>query len=152
MVTLRTLTLKSTMGFGLYRFATVQQLLDEQPTYLLWAYYHCSSISFHQDILKQLVIGQEYQIVKPGTNPELFHKLCSDYNISRYTEPIKPNNKTRHHKRARASIHPDNIIQRSVDGKTIVLRQGNASKSSPTHKRHGSKGRLKNRFAKNKRT
>lgn len=66
---LRTLTEKSTLGFGRFRETTVDNLIKFKSNYLRWLYYDCSNITFTQTILNQ--IGITKLIDKPGKNPEL---------------------------------------------------------------------------------
>lgn len=68
---LRTLTLKSEMGFGQYpRFTVAQVLQIKQAPYLKWCYYCLSNITFQPEILE--TIGVTYLIQKPGVNKQFY--------------------------------------------------------------------------------
>lgn len=68
---LRTLTVKSTMGFGIYKELKVGEVINlNKKQYLRWCYYNLSNITFTEDILIQLGITEEYRIEKPGKNVE----------------------------------------------------------------------------------
>ena len=74
---LRTMTEKSIMGFGRHTDLSVGQLLALRHTkYLRWVYYNCSKITFTEEILKKIHIGEDYRIDKPGTNKELWKSSC----------------------------------------------------------------------------
>jgi hypothetical protein len=76
---LRTLAWKSILGFGKYKFLSVQQIFDLGHTaYLRYIYYNVEGISFNTEILTKIhVINNNYdnRIEKPGTNPELCKKM-----------------------------------------------------------------------------
>lgn len=73
---LRKLSRKSTLGFGIYADNTVQNLIDlQKKRYLRWIYFNCSKISYLDDVLKEILIPDEYIIEKPGSRPELNDKL-----------------------------------------------------------------------------
>lgn len=68
---LRTLTVKSTMGFGIHKELKVGEVINlNKKQYLRWCYYNLSNITFTEDILIQLGITEEYRIEKPGKNVE----------------------------------------------------------------------------------
>lgn len=73
-ITLRTMTRKSKIGWGKFENRTVESVLDSQPSYLVWLYYHVQWMNFTDDILDQLRIFPEERITKPGTNDEIFEK------------------------------------------------------------------------------
>ena len=76
---LRTLTWKSTLGFGKYKDLKIQEIVKVGHTqYLRWVYYCMEGISFIDDILIEIgIIDHQYdnRIEKPGTNHELHEKL-----------------------------------------------------------------------------
>lgn len=75
-IRLRTLTRKSTLGFGKYHDFTVGYVLDRWHTcYLRWVYYNCDMISFVDEILDAIKIPLEYRIEKPGKFPELHEEV-----------------------------------------------------------------------------
>lgn len=70
-ILLRTLTAKSTFGFGKYYDFPVKYCLDNKfHPYLRWVYYNCSMISFIPEILDTILIPIECRISKPGKYPE----------------------------------------------------------------------------------
>ena len=76
---MRTLTLKSKLGFGKYHVNTVNEVLEifKSKEYLRWVYYNMSHISFMPEILKEIDVI--FKIDKPGKNPELFCKDNIEY-------------------------------------------------------------------------
>ena len=94
---LRTLTEKSTIGFGKYSEMRVGEVLEIAggPYYLSWVYYNCSMISFDEDILNRIGIFNKLLIEKPGKNPQMYedvfgnrraaflwgHKGCSEHRV-----------------------------------------------------------------------
>jgi len=68
---LRTLTMKSTMKFGKYKDSTVGQVLGlgmEGIGYLVWVYYANSKVSFNNEVLDLMLVGEELRIEKPSKN------------------------------------------------------------------------------------
>ena len=75
-IRLRTLSKKSTIGFGKYADYTVNGLLGLNKTTLLrWYYFNCDMISFLPEILEEIHIPEEYRIDKPGKCPEKYDEL-----------------------------------------------------------------------------
>jgi hypothetical protein len=75
-VRLRTLTAKSTLGFGKDSDTPIRFMIDQhKQSYLRWVYFNASMISFTEEILNELKIDPEFRIAKPGTNPELNLKV-----------------------------------------------------------------------------
>ena len=78
---MRTLTLKSKLGFGKHCDNTVKEVLEvfKSKDYLRWVYYNMSHISFMPEILEEIDV---YVIIpKPGKAPELFEKDAKEYRI-----------------------------------------------------------------------
>jgi len=73
---LRTLTEKSTLGFGKYSDARVGNVLklSSGHWYLAWIYFNCSMINFCDEVMDKLMIRDDYVIKKPGTDPEMWDK------------------------------------------------------------------------------
>jgi hypothetical protein len=71
-MSLRKLTRKSTLGFGRHAINTIQKVLDEDPTYIVWIYYNSSEITFFDDILEEVGLVGRFTIKKPSTNPDKF--------------------------------------------------------------------------------
>ena len=77
--TLRTLTMKSKLGFGKYKDYTVQQMIDlRRNTELISAYYKLTSINYNQDILDELKIVGGYVIAKPSSDKEMYYKFLNE--------------------------------------------------------------------------
>ena len=80
-VLLRTLTLKSYLGFGKWPDLSIRNILDckgiAANKYLVWLYYRASRISFNEEILKRLGIYDKIKINKPGkiSEKELLKKF-----------------------------------------------------------------------------
>lgn len=75
-VLLRKLTLKSIIGFGKYSDCTVGMVLSLRKTRLLrWYYYNCSNIDFNQEIKDLIGIYSDFEIKKPGVNPDVGIRL-----------------------------------------------------------------------------
>lgn len=79
---LRTLTLKSKLGFGYYEIKnlTIRELLImNKQVYLISCYYNLSMINFSTEILNELSISGDLIIKKPGKNPELHKNAVTNY-------------------------------------------------------------------------
>lgn len=72
MISLRTLTEKSILGFGMFSDLKVGNLIRTNPQYLIWTYYNLSVINFSSGVLKAL--GINYFIQKPGTDIKYFEE------------------------------------------------------------------------------
>jgi len=70
----RKLTRKSQMKFGKYEDCTVQNVLDIDPVYIVWTYYHSSNINYFEDILEELLIDKEFIIDKPSRCEETYSR------------------------------------------------------------------------------
>lgn len=66
----RIMTEKSVIGFGKYADMRVGDILKVDPTYIAWAYFSCSMVSFKKEILED--VGITTAISKPGTSEEAF--------------------------------------------------------------------------------
>lgn len=114
---LRTLTLKSRIGFGKYSDYLVSEVIEifDKGNYIVWCYYSLSNISFHEDILSSL--GVDIRIEKPGKRPELFDefmkKFPKGYNwkeVDLVTACIFSNKKKRHEKRELLKVVRDSSL------------------------------------------
>ena len=77
---LRTLTEKSTLGFGKYSDLKVGDLIvSKKHGYLIWVYYNCSMIDYNDEVLQLLHIDEEWQIDKPGIEPGKDQELLKYY-------------------------------------------------------------------------
>ncbi len=80
----RTLTFKSTLGFGRNSERTIRNMVDEgEISYLIWVYYNSSHISFMPDVLDAMTISPEERITKPGTDADKFQIVRKRYNTER---------------------------------------------------------------------
>ena len=71
-ILLRTLSRKSSLGFGQYSNMTIHQIINIHKTgYLRWVYYNFEGITFTDDILNEIYVREKDKIKKPGKNPEL---------------------------------------------------------------------------------
>lgn len=85
-VRLRTLTLKSKVGYGKYTDVTVENLIKFKGLGVIsWLYYNVEWITFTDDILDMLIKHDCERIEKPGTNPKIherrivkIHNCCYD--------------------------------------------------------------------------
>ena len=94
-VNLRTLTLKSVMGFGKHFDMNVSQVLATvNKSYIIWCYYSLSNISFVDEILNMVGITEEYRITKPGKDAEMLKKF-DDYRTGNWNDTAKANAKKR---------------------------------------------------------
>lgn len=66
-ISLRTLTMKSKIGFGKYSDFTVERMLINDKSWLLVYYYYAySNINFVDEVLDNINIKSEKKIEKPG--------------------------------------------------------------------------------------
>jgi hypothetical protein len=65
-------TRKSVLSFGKYGFDTVQDVLDKDPSYIVWVYYNMPEITFFDDILEEVGLVGRFVIDKPSSDPEKF--------------------------------------------------------------------------------
>jgi hypothetical protein len=76
-IRLRTLTRKSTLGFGKLADMPIQAIIDtKNSVYLRWVYYNIEGITFTADILDEICIREENRIEKPGTDP-IMHPIVN---------------------------------------------------------------------------
>ena len=125
---LRTLTVKSTMGFGIYKELKVGEVINlNKKQYLRWCYYNLSNITFTEDILIQLGITEEYRIEKPGKNVE--HGVLLDELIfSMYSDKAQDAIKKSREKRGSAKRKKDKLFDK------IRFSKGNLQRLNHGHK------------------
>jgi len=93
-INLRTLTLKSKLGFGKHKNKTVSELIAlKKELELISAYFKLSKISFTQEVLDQINITNEYRITKPGKNKDFYYKYLKENNYKRKTRTRNGANK-----------------------------------------------------------
>jgi hypothetical protein len=92
-ILLRTMTLKSKLGFGKYINETVQKIIElHKIDYLRELYYKYEKITFTDEVLRLIGILSDkfdYRIEKPGTNPELYIKIFKNYSSEYIPKNIK---------------------------------------------------------------
>ena len=74
---LRKLSWKSQLKFGEFEDSTVRMVFDlglKERTRLVWYYYNCSNITYMDEILSEMKIGEDVKIDKPSKNPSMFYK------------------------------------------------------------------------------
>lgn len=81
---LRTMTLKSIIGFGLYKDYSVNDMfIQNKRKELLSMYYRLDRISFNQEIKDKLFITKERELNKPGKDmiraTEIIKQCMNDY-------------------------------------------------------------------------
>ena len=91
---MRTLTLKSKIGFGRFADLRVGEVLNiyKKKEYLRWIYYNMSHISFMPEILEEIDVINE--INKPGKSPDLFEKDVKEFRILTVAEASYYKNKS----------------------------------------------------------
>ena len=75
MVRLRTLTEKSTLGFGMFSDLKVGNLIRTNPQYLIWVYFHIERLNYSEGVIKAIGLG-EHKIKKPGIDYDYFDTNC----------------------------------------------------------------------------
>jgi hypothetical protein len=128
---LRTLTLKSKIGFGHseYKDLTVQEFITlKKEVKLINFYYNLSMINFSKDVLEILGIDKEFIIEKPGKNKNLekqavnrfYQKMDAKQALIHRTDNLK----TREHDSKRrlksdGFMHSKSELRRINNGKHI---------------------------------
>lgn len=75
-ILLRKLTLKSIIGFGEFKYLSVQNLIDtNKHSILIKMYYTCDAIDFNDDVKNILKINEERKIGKPGKNWDYYKRF-----------------------------------------------------------------------------
>lgn len=86
---LRTLTRKSKLNFGKWKDYTVQEMLDlDKKLYLISPYYKLTSINYTDEILNELGITEEYRILKPSKDLEVYYKFLNENGYKKRTRGI----------------------------------------------------------------
>lgn len=78
-ILLRTMTLKSVFTVGKHINHTVEFVLRNDITYLVYTYYNIEKITFTDDILKLLKINKPHRFKKPGINKDLEQKHKANF-------------------------------------------------------------------------
>jgi hypothetical protein len=103
-ILLRKLTKKSTLNFGKYKDYTVGHLLGmKKQIDLTSIYFKLSTISFTDEVLDELGIPEDYKIVKPGKNEELYKTFM----LEKYGVKPKPNKKLQAMRKETVSYRKD---------------------------------------------
>ena len=111
-INLRTLTDKSAMGFGMFADLTVRNIMDCNPSYLVWVYFHIGNISFCKQVIKELAL-EIHIIDKPGTDIDFYKKNSHLWGI---TIPKKKHGIANWELRSKRSLQMDNSWQKGRDG------------------------------------
>jgi hypothetical protein len=94
---LRTLTMKSKIGFGTYPDLCVQELINlKKYKELISMYYQLSKINFDEEVKEYLGITFELVIEKPSKNYEMYKKniyqmVCNINDMNREFHKDNPN-------------------------------------------------------------
>lgn len=87
-VTLRTLTFKSKLGFGKYKNMTVIEMIGaKQHKHLTSSYYKLSKINFSEEVLLALNISEEFRMKKPSTDLTKYNEFI----LFQYGKKERPN-------------------------------------------------------------
>lgn len=99
---LRKMTEKSVLGFGKFADCRVGDVIKLNHTrYLRWCYFNLAKISFVDEVMTKIKLLPEFQIEKPGTNPEKGKELDEYYDMMRSpTDNLFRNNHSRRKKKA----------------------------------------------------
>jgi hypothetical protein len=82
-ILLRTLTRKSKFNLGKNKELTVQRIIDlNKKIDLISAYYKLSKFNYTKDILDELGIVDEWVILKPSKNEDLYYKFLKHINYN----------------------------------------------------------------------
>ena len=96
-IRLRTLTKKSTLGFGKYKLYTVDTMLKtsyKMREALISSYYKLEAISYNDSVLTALKITNEYRINKPCKDIDMYNKFLKNigkrptYNFNQSPEVV----------------------------------------------------------------
>jgi len=111
-ILLRKLTKKSLLKFGKYKDYTVDHLFGmKKQIDLTSIYFKLSNITFTDDILDELGITDEYRILKPSKNVEIYKSFM----LFKYGVKQKPNKKLQAMSRETMSYRKD-FLTRSNHG------------------------------------
>jgi hypothetical protein len=103
-VLLRKLTKKSTLNFGKFKDYTVEHLFGmKKQIELTSIYFKLSTITFTDDILDELGITEEWRIIKPSKNVELYQ----DFMSMKYGRKQKPNKQLQSMRKETTSYRKD---------------------------------------------
>lgn len=87
-VLLRTLTLKSKIGFGIFKNCTVEEIIKSgRHKELINIYFRLANVTFVEEILCKLHISERVQ--KPGKNVELAPIYCAKFTEITKKNPIR---------------------------------------------------------------
>lgn len=114
---LRTLTEKSTLGFGKFHDMRIGNLLKLKAgkIYLIWVYFNCSNITFIPEILEAIKIQEKDVIKKPGKSVQAHDQFVADlkagFNV--IYQNMADAEKEHYHKTRRVAKKTRNILKRS---------------------------------------
>ena len=107
-------TRKSVLSFGKYGFDTVQDVLDKDPSYIVWVYYNMPEITFFDDILEEVGLVGRFVIDKPSSDPDKFFDDEGRKELKRKVvteEERLMNNKRRSNDKKRAKSRSENSFE-----------------------------------------
>lgn len=126
-VTLRTLTEKSTLGFGRFQHDTIEKLINcKRSSYLRWIYYNIEGITFTDSVLDKILIFKPIRIKKPGKDPN-FH-LWKQATLNNYLTKNHPEKHLKiwaHNTKEEKTKHKLRIKSMKLYTKKSVLRELN---------------------------
>lgn len=133
---LRTLTMRSIIGFGQYSLLTVQELINmKKYKELIAMYYRLAKINFDDEVKEYLGIKHELVIPKPSKNYEMYnaniYKMVCD--INEINREFSPNNNNKfamlHEMKANAKQEiVSNCIRQNKEKSKIKNRNRNQNK------------------------
>lgn len=142
-IVLRKLAWKSTLDFGKHEGRTVQQVFDLEHTRILrWYYYNLSKISFIPEVLRAIGITEEYEIQKPGKDPDkgkeldalmdkkmrsFYGKAFHEGNVKEINKIMKQKRKIKARKGAEAAEYYRKDSVQYSDGRLQWKNQGHKS-------------------------
>lgn len=89
-VILRTLALKSKLGWGDNKHLTVADVIHAgRAVDLIWAYYNLSMISFKEDVLTLIGLTKDEYISKPGKNIDLGDEVIKRFETTELETQLK---------------------------------------------------------------
>ena|SRR6478752_3502373 len=103
-ILLRKLTKKSLLKFGKYKDYTVEHLFGmKKQIDLTSIYFKLSNITFADEILDELGITEDYRIIKPSKNEQLY----KEFMLFKYGVKQKPNKQLQKMRKETVSYRKD---------------------------------------------
>lgn len=126
-IRLRTLSMKSVIGFGQYADLSVSQCLTlGHSGYLQWVYYNCSNISFLPEVLALIYIPENGRIQKPGTDEQRFKIMRDEFSeFLRNRTPLEAKIGNATHKKREAGKYASKMHYQSKGQSKAFLKAKN---------------------------